>query len=133
MHVLIAEDDFDVRHALARLLSPVGEVSLATDGREALDAVGQALARAERFDLVLLDIGMPAISGLQLLPAIRELEAEHGLAVGQGAKVVMITGRSDRWSIMSSFSASCEGYIVKPFRTRQLWATLADLGFSVPG
>ena len=132
MRVLIAEDDFDVRKALSRLLAPMGEVAMASNGQEALQTVKQGLERDEAFDLILLDIGMPAISGLQVLPTIREVEAENGRPIGKGAKVVMITGRSDRWSIMSSFSASCEAYIVKPFRTRQLWATLSDLGFEVP-
>jgi len=131
MRILVVEDDFISRRLLCRFLEPLGECDVAINGQEALTAVGHALAAGETYDLICLDILMPEMDGHESLKRIREMEAEDGQLVGQGAKIIMTTSLEDRQNILSAFQESADGYVVKPIEKKKLIATLTDLGLDV--
>ena len=72
INILIIEDEVDIREGISEYLSEVGyEVKVASDGQEGID-----LFRQNKFDLVLLDINMKGMSGVQLAKEIRKQDKD---------------------------------------------------------
>lgn len=112
--VLLVEDDDELRELLARYLNNQGfSVREAANGRD-----GLALALAQDCDIVVLDIMLPDISGLEVL---RELRAETHLPV------VLLTARGDETDRIVGFEVGADDYIPKPCNPRELVARLQAL------
>jgi two-component system chemotaxis response regulator CheY len=126
--MLIAEDEVSTRFLLCDVLAPYGVCHGAADGQEAVDAVRSALDRGEPYDLVCLDIKMPKKDGQEALKEIRELEKEHGVLLGHGAKIIMCTSVSDSRAILDAFGEACEGYLIKPVTPEKLIKQIRELG-----
>ncbi|MBW8484144.1 SpoIIE family protein phosphatase [Actinomadura parmotrematis] len=110
--VLIADDNADMRQYLARLLEAAGyEVTAVTDGRAALDAV-----RADPPDLVVSDVMMPRMSGLQLVAALR------GDRRTAGTPVLLLSARAGQEASIEGLEAGADDYLVKPFSAAELLA-----------
>lgn len=131
MNILVVEDDFISRRLLCRYLEKVGLCDVAINGDEAVAAVNEALDSGNHYDLVCLDIMMPGMTGQEALVAIRQLEVEHGIHVGQGARVIMTTSLEDHTNVRQAFKASADGYVVKPIEKQKLFNLLTELGLPV--
>ncbi|MET9849272.1 response regulator transcription factor [Streptomyces ossamyceticus] len=108
--VLVADDDADIRDLVAFKLTQSGhQVTAVEDGMAALRALREGPP-----DLVLLDIRMPGMSGLDVC---RELRAAQETA---SLPVILITARSQEGDVELGFSAGADDYIVKPFSPREL-------------
>ena len=106
--VLVVDDDPAVRETIGNLLKTSGyQADLAANGHEAL-----ARLMATDFEVVLLDIRMPDITGLDLLPKIREAHPE--------AAVIMFTGVDDVSSAVEAMQQGASDYITKPVRLQEL-------------
>ena len=113
--ILIVDDSRTNRDVLARRLAEQGYlVALAADGREALDMIA-----GRSFDLVLLDIIMPGLSGLDVLAEIR------GDRQNADLPVVMVTGRSDAEAAVRALAGGADDHIAKPFTFDVLFARVA--------
>ena len=109
--VLIADDAAHVRRLCAQVLETHGfRVLEAEDGPAAVE-----MFRHHRPDVVLLDLEMPG-GGLDALAAIRATDA--------GARVVMLTGRSDRETVKAALALGVGDYVVKPFSRQRLLAAV---------
>lgn len=109
-HVLIADDDADIRDLVAFKLTQNGHrVTAVEDGMAALRAV-----REQPVELALLDIRMPGMSGLDVCRALRATSETASLPV------IMITARSQEGDIEVGFAAGADDYIIKPFSPREL-------------
>lgn len=128
LRILIAEDDQLSRQVLMRQLEPLGQVDLAMDGHQAVEAVFASLRAGQPYDLICLDILMPNLDGRAALTAIRDLEEQNGLPLGHGAKIVMTTALRDSKSILGSFGQACDGYLAKPVSKEGLFKQLKALG-----
>jgi two-component system, chemotaxis family, chemotaxis protein CheY len=108
MHILIAEDDAPSRQILASICKKADEthhIALAEDGQ----AAWALLDDPKRwFDVVFLDVHMPAWGGLDLLRRLRKTP------VYQSVEVVMCTASNDRATITEAMSLGVRHYIVKP-------------------
>ena len=112
-HILLVEDDGEVRHLLARWLRENGfAVSAARDGREMREVLRTAMPPVE---LVLLDVMLPGISGMDLL---REIRTTSRLPV------VMLTARGEETDRVLGLEFGADDYITKPFGRRELVARL---------
>lgn len=112
--VLLVEDDDELRELLARYLTNQGfTVREAANGRD-----GLALALGQDCDIVVLDIMLPDISGLEVL---RELRAETHLPVA------LLTARGDETDRIVGFEVGADDYIPKPCNPRELVARLQAL------
>lgn len=112
--VLLVEDDEELRELLARYLTNQGfTVREAENGRD-----GLALALGQNCDIVVLDIMLPDISGLEVL---RELRSETHLPV------VLLTARGDETDRIVGFEVGADDYIPKPCNPRELVARLQAL------
>ncbi len=110
-HVLIADDNADMRDYLSRLLSERYDVVAAADGRLALDSIQK---RAP--DLVVSDIMMPNLDGLGLLQALRSNPATNTIPV------VLLSARAGEEARVEGIDAGADDYLVKPFSARELLA-----------
>lgn len=102
--VLIVDDLETNRNLFYRQLSRRGfRPELATDGEEALKMIGR-----KKYDIVLLDIMMPGLNGVDVLKAIR---AEHDPA---SLPVIMVTARGESEGIVAAFNMGANDYVTKP-------------------
>ncbi|MFF7752743.1 response regulator transcription factor [Streptomyces sp. NPDC007971] len=113
--VLLAEDDRAIRHALERALTLEGyEVTAVADGVE-------ALAQAHRTppDILLLDVMMPGIDGLQVCRVLR--------AEGDRTPILMLTALVETADRIAGLDAGADDYVVKPFDVEEVFARLRAL------
>ncbi len=112
LKILLAEDNSINQRLAVRLLEKRGHrVVVAGNGREALEA----LAR-ESFDLVLMDIQMPEMDGLESIVAIRESEK----STGHHQTVIALTAHAMKGDRNRCLAAGMDGYITKPIRAEEL-------------
>jgi two-component system chemotaxis response regulator CheY len=132
MKFLIADDDFDSRKLLQRILHPYGYCDVATDGEEAVEAFRSALRDNEPYDLVCLDILMPNMDGQEALREVRQVEKENDVAQDQRVRVIMITGLDDSREVHDAFFlGEATSYIVKPIRKQVLLDEIQNLGLEL--
>ena len=115
VRVLVVEDDTDVATGVRRCLSADGlDVEVADDG-----AAGLARARAERFDLIVLDIMLPSLNGYRLCSAIR---AEH-----DWTPILMLTAKSGDYDEAEGLETGADDFLRKPFSMMVLQARVHAL------
>jgi len=111
--LLIVDDSVAVRKVLQRLLRqaelPVGDVFEAGDGQEALTALA-----ARKVQLVLTDINMPNMDGLELL---RRMKGDGSL---RQIPVIIISTEGGKSTVMEALELGAAGFIRKPFTTDQI-------------
>jgi PAS domain S-box-containing protein len=112
--VLVADDNADMRHYLARLLSERYDVVAVADGREALRSI-----REHRPDLVLSDIMMPNLDGFGLMTELRSDPATNTLPI------ILLSARAGQESRVEGLDAGADDYLVKPFSARELLARVS--------
>lgn len=116
MHLLVVEDDERLRRALRRLLEADRHVvELAPDGESALE-IAEA---ANGIDAVILDIGLPDMSGLEVARRLR-LDDEN-------VAILMLTARDTVGDRVQGLDAGADDYLVKPFAYEELAARLRAL------
>ena len=123
MRILLAEDDFFSRKLMAAYLAPYGEVDIAVNGKEAIEAVKAELLENKHYDLICLDIMMPGLDGLQALKQIRLMEKERGF-IKDASKIFMTTALSDKENVTSAALSGCDAYLIKPINKSKLIAEL---------
>ncbi|SDJ43800.1 response regulator transcription factor [Nonomuraea jiangxiensis] len=112
--ILLAEDDGDVREAVARALERHGfRVTVAGDGLRALE-----LFREHDHDLLVLDVMLPELDGIGLCRRIRESSM---------VPIVMTSARGDGLDVVSGLEAGADAYVVKPVDIRVLVARIRSL------
>jgi two-component system, cell cycle response regulator DivK len=113
--LLVVEDNETIRHAFSLLLEDGGyRVVQAGSGEEALET-----ARREKPALILMDLGLPDIGGLEVT---RRLKADPET---KDVVVVALTGRALESDQQACIDAGCSGYLAKPIDTRQLLNKIA--------
>jgi len=110
-HILLADDNADMRDYVTRLLEDHWTVEVVADGEAAL-----ARAQAAPPDLILSDIMMPGLDGYQLLQALRADERTRGIPV------IFLSARAGDEARIEGLSAGADDYLVKPFSARELLA-----------
>jgi DNA-binding response OmpR family regulator len=116
-HILIVDDNEMNREVLSRRLERQGYTfATAEDGIQALE-----LMRAQPFDIVLLDIMMPRMNGYQVLEAMKNEPALHGLPV------IVVSAVSELESIVRCVELGAEDYLFKPFNPVLLKARLTAI------
>lgn len=115
MRLLVVEDDPGVRGAVERALRGAGhEIESAADGQKGLD-----LAMTRPHDAVVLDLGLPAIDGLEVCRRLRES--------GNRVPVLVLTARAAIAERVEGLDAGADDYLVKPFALDELLARIRAL------
>jgi two-component system response regulator MprA len=112
--VLVVEDDEDIALALQRSLRLEGyDVRISRDGQAALEDVRQFLP-----DLVLLDLGLPKVDGIEVAQRIRQ---------DGDVPILMLTARDARLQRVEGLDSGADDYLVKPFERQELLARMRAL------
>ena len=115
MRVLIVDDDRAVRDALRRALMLAGyDIALAEDGDQAMTQVAETVP-----DAVLLDVGLPGMSGLEVCRALRK--------AGNRVPILMLTARETIADRIAGLDAGADDYLPKPFDLGELEARVRAL------
>ena len=115
-HLLVVEDNADFRQYLQDELSGQYLVSVAVDGQDALDRVS-----TERPDIVISDVMMPRLGGIELTHRLKEdIETSH-------IPVILLTARSSDEIRTEGYEYGADAYLTKPFRMEMLQARIRNL------
>ena len=114
MRVLIVEDDEASRYLAKRVVEHMGhEVMTATDGVD-----GLASARREHPDLLLLDLRMPGMNGLDV---VREIRSDPSL---RALPVIAVSANNSSEDREAALAAGCDDFVVKPYQPEDLRAAI---------
>ena len=117
MRILIAEDDRDIADLVAHYLQKAGwEPHVAGAGDEAL-----AYARSNPVDLILLDVMLPGLSGLEVCRALRADPATAAVPI------IMLTARAEETDRVAGLELGADDYVAKPFSANELVARIRAL------
>ena len=108
-NVLVIDDDAEGLDMMKLYLEEIANVTTVCNGRQALYK-----AKQQQFDVILLDIEMPVMNGFKTLEQLRNMEECIN------TPVVMITGKSDKYSVMNSISMGIDGYLLKPITKNEV-------------
>jgi two-component system alkaline phosphatase synthesis response regulator PhoP len=115
--ILVIDDEIDLAVTLQYRLEKAGyEVVLAHEGK-----AGLKVARARRPDLILLDLGLPDLSGFKVCRKLRRDERTAR------ARILMVSARIEERARTKGLKAGADGYLLKPFSTRDLLGRVARL------
>jgi len=114
--VLIVDDVEDNREVLAARLAALGhtDIAMAVDGREALDMIAR-----QPYDLVLLDVMMPHVNGIQVLESLRD----QGLL--ESLPVIVVSASNEIASVVRCIELGAEDYLTKPINATLLRARIS--------
>jgi two-component system, OmpR family, copper resistance phosphate regulon response regulator CusR len=116
MHILVVEDEPEMASTLVRGLREESlEVQLAQNGRDALQ-----LAHDSVFDLIVLDVMLPDLSGFEVVQHLRKRN--------QGTPVLMLTARDALPDVVRGLDCGADDYLTKPFSFSELLARIRALG-----
>ena len=119
LRILLAEDNFSNLKLMTRLLESWGqEVTIAVDGREALE-----ISKAQHFDVILLDIQMPEVNGLEVAVGIRERESSSG----EHVSILALTADARAGFREQCIAAGMDDFLTKPIQPRKLLEALKSL------
>lgn len=110
IRIVVAEDDESGRMVLVKTLEMNGyEVQAAPDGAAALE-----MMKAGKPDLLISDINMPVMNGLELLRKVREDEELKSI------RVILLTGQSSDEEVMTGINEGADHYITKPLKPKSV-------------
>lgn len=113
-HVVVVEDDLDIQQLVEYNLLKAGyAVSCATSGEEGLE-----LARTEQPDLLLLDLMLPGIDGMEVCRTLRSEPATADLPI------IMVTAKGEEADVVTGLELGADDYVTKPFSPRVLLARI---------
>lgn len=130
MKILIVDDDVVSRKKMAKIMEATGDCTEVESGKDALEAFINAWDMGLPFGVITLDIGLPDMSGVEVLKHIRDIESEKGITPKSRVKVIMVTSLSDQDVVVGSLEAGCDSYIVKPFDKDRVFEKLESLSIA---
>ena len=107
-HILIAEDDIGLQTSLSFILEDEGfNLTLVSNGKLAFEKIQDAYQKDEMFDLLITDIQMPELNGLQLIKSISQAGIE--------LPIIVTTGYGDKQTLIELIRLGCDDFLSKPF------------------
>lgn len=102
-NILVIDDDAETLETMKLLLSDIANVTTVSNGRQAINC-----AHEQHPDVILLDLEMPVMDGFRTLEHLRNIKECINVPV------IMLTGKSDKYSVMNSIAMGVDGYLLKP-------------------
>ena len=117
--ILIVDDEELGRTVMEDIFGRYGQFISVSNGNDAVKVFKQALERDKGFDLVLLDISLEDINGLEVLKQIKAFEKSRGKTKEDQAVVIMVTSHGEKDIVMDSIRSGCQAYFIKPLKQRK--------------
>jgi two-component system, chemotaxis family, chemotaxis protein CheY len=128
MKALIVEDDRISSQVLEKMISKHGSYHAAVDGKQATELFRAAHQAQSPYDLILMDIMIPEVDGLQAVLEIRKEEALLEVTLARRVKILMTTALDDPRTIMKAlYESDADSYLVKPIKLQRLEEELRGL------
>ncbi|MDU6266337.1 MAG: hypothetical protein E6600_17725 [Anaerocolumna aminovalerica] len=127
MKILIVEDDPVRRKFLYNFFSRYGECDLVINEQEILDAFLLALKDNEPYKLICIDIKMLKADSANTIKAIRDLKKQHGIALEDSAKIIVITSTDEAKFVQAAFDCHCEAQDIMTVNTKKMEEALEKL------
>ena len=111
--ILIVDDEEIIRNFLSEVLGNKYDISLASDGDEAIEQI-----KKQRFDLIITDLKMPRVQGEEVVKFARQQD--------QTSRVIVISGFSSLYAVNQSINNGACAFLSKPFSIRELMHTVSN-------
>jgi CheY-like chemotaxis protein len=114
LRILIVDDSSTIRETTAAILNDLGftRLDFASDGMESIKEINDADNANDPFGLVLCDINMPALNGIEFLKEIRQTHSK--------LPIIMVTIESDSKTVMEAIALGASHYLLKPVTEEKL-------------
>ncbi len=113
-HILVIEDDPDIRELLSYNLSREGfDVTTCSDGQDGLDK-----ALSKKTDIIVLDLMLPQLNGIEVCKKIREVPEKRSVPI------IMLTAKGEETDIVFGLGVGADDYMIKPFGVKELIARI---------
>lgn len=119
LSILIVEDENSSARLLERHIKALGNVTICESAEAAMSLL-TVPQQSVPFDLILLDVGLPGMSGLELLNTVREMEQKMSTPEDARSKILMITGDENPQTVTKAFSHGADGYLTKPLKREEI-------------
>jgi CheY-like chemotaxis protein len=123
LRIIVADDEPDIRHLVAAALAGCGyDVLQARNGAELLDEIGGSLVSGDptgRPDVIIADVRMPGLTGLEILDVVRKAHWETG--------VILMTAYADRTTREEARRLGADALFAKPFDPENLVTAVANM------
>jgi DNA-binding response OmpR family regulator len=119
-HILIAEDDLAMQTSLSFILEDEGyQLTTVSDGKTAFEKIQTSFQSDQRIDLLITDIQMPKLNGLQLIKSISR--------AGIDLPVIVITGYGDKQTLIELIRLGCDDFLAKPFEPDEVCKKIQEV------
>jgi len=123
--ILIVDDEEIGKTLMEDIFSKYGSSISVSSGTDALNVYQKGIEKGKPFNLVLLDISLKDISGVDVLKKIKKIDAGH---TGQKSIVIMVTAHSERDIVIGCIKSGCRAYFIKPLKQDAVDKKMAELG-----
>jgi two-component system chemotaxis response regulator CheY len=133
--ILIVDDEEMGRTVMEEMASSYGQSVSVSNGKDAVRVFESGLEKNKPFDLVLLDISLEDINGLEVLKQMKAIEKEkqkandNKKAGEKNTVVVMVTAHSEKEMVIDCIRAGCKAYFIKPLKQDDVDKKFSELGF----
>jgi two-component system, chemotaxis family, chemotaxis protein CheY len=127
LKILIAEDESMTREMMLAMCSEIGECHGVTNGLEVIESFS-ICQNIDAYDLILIDISMPEMGGIETLSNIRRIEKDNNVPESDRVKIIMTTASKDRCSVHNAFEYECDAYMAKPISINKIRECLLRIG-----
>ena len=128
MKILVVDDETINREMMKGILSSFGECHTAENGQSAIKSFQKALLKKTPYDLITLDVSMPDIDGTKVLYEIRNTEKIHGIEKDDQVKIIMVTAKADKDTVIECIKIGCNDYVTKPLDIKKMNQKLKSIG-----
>ena len=114
LNALIVEDEQVALAKIKLIMDSIGSYQIAETGDSCLQQFSSSLSSRKYFDVLLIDIGLPDMSGKGLLKKIDELEEKYNVPSDKKVKKIMVTASAEKQDLFGSIQDRCDDYLLKP-------------------
>ena len=128
MKILVVDDEIVSRTKIKLIMENFGECEAAENGKDALARFHKSHQEGNPFGLIMLDIDMPEMDGVQVLSEMIEAQIKLDVSKAHKAKILMVTSFTDKDRVLICIQSGCDDYIAKPFNIDTISKKLSKLG-----
>jgi len=127
MKTLVIDTDRAIMDAVSAIFCKKGGCDWAEDGEKGLDMIKSAFKQGQPYDLIVLEIVLPEVSGYTIIKEVRNLELNMNISPIDEVKIIVLTYRSDEPTLLQAFRNGATGWVSKPIDPTALEAKINKL------